>query len=139
MLLVPNSEEDHALSAQKARCVCERQVASVVSDSATLWTAFPQALLSMGFLRQEYWSGLPFPPPGDLPNPGIKPISLAAPTFAGGFFPIVPPGKSLEMNSGYFWVLLVFTSSDYLEFYLGILKLLSDDKFLEVGLLGQRI
>ena len=79
------------------------------------------------------------PPPGDLPNPGIKPISLAAPTFAGGFFPIVPPGRSLEMNSGYFWVLLVFTSSDYLEFYLGILKLLSDDKFLEVGLLGQRI
>ena len=105
----------------------------------TPWAAARQAPLSMEFPRQEYWSGLPFPPPGDLPNPGIKPISLAAPTFAGGFFPIVPPGKSLEMNSGYFWVLLVFTSSDYLEFYLGILKLLSDDKFLEVGLLGQRI
>ena len=36
-----------------------------------------QALLSVGFPRQEYWSGLPFPPPGDLPNPGIKPGSLA--------------------------------------------------------------
>ena len=93
----------------------------------------------MEFLRQEYWSGLPFPPSGDLPNPGIEPISLAAPTFASGFFPTVLPGNPLEMNSGHFWVLLVFTSSYYLEFYLGILKLISDDKFLEVGLLGQRI
>ena len=40
--------------------------------------------LSMGFSRQEYWSGLPFPPPGDLPNPGTKPASSAAPTLAGG-------------------------------------------------------
>ena len=81
VLLVPNSEEDHALSAQKARCVCERQVASVVSDSATLWTAFPQALLSMGFLRQEYWSRCPFPPLGDLPNPGIEPTYPVSPTL----------------------------------------------------------
>ena len=43
---------------------------------ATPWTAH-QAPLSMGFSRQEYWSGLPFPPPGDLPNPGIKPRSPA--------------------------------------------------------------
>ena len=41
----------------------------------------------MGFSRQEYWSGLPFPTPGDLPNPGIEPMSLASPTLAGGFFP----------------------------------------------------
>jgi len=40
----------------------------------------------MGFSRQEYWSGLPFPPPGDLPDPGIKPKSLALPVLAGGFF-----------------------------------------------------
>ena len=45
-----------------------------------------QALLSMGFSRQEYWSGLPFPSPGDLPNPGNQPMSLMSPALAGGFF-----------------------------------------------------
>ena len=53
------------------------QVASLMSDSATLWTVAGQAPLSVGFSRQEYWSGLPFPSPGDLPNSGIKPRSLA--------------------------------------------------------------
>ena len=43
--------------------------------------------------RQEYWSGLPFPTPGDLPDPGIEPASLASPTLAGGFFTTLPPGK----------------------------------------------
>ena len=54
----------------------------------------PQAPLSMGFFRQEYWSGLPFPTPGDLPNPGMEPVSLATPALAGGFFATEPPGKS---------------------------------------------
>ena len=45
-----------------------------------------QTPLSMGFSRQEYWSGLPCPPPGDLPDPGIKPMSLMSPALAGGFF-----------------------------------------------------
>ena len=57
---------------------------------ATLWTAVLQALLSMGFPRQEYWSGLPFPLPGDLSNPGIEPTS---PALAGGFFTTEPLGK----------------------------------------------
>jgi len=48
-----------------------------MSDFATPWTVARQAPLSMGFSRQEYWNGLPFPSPGDLPNPGIKPGSLA--------------------------------------------------------------
>ena len=62
-------------------------VASVVSDSATPWTIKPQqAPLSMGFSRQEYWSGLPCPPPGDLRGPGIEPVSPACPALAGGFF-----------------------------------------------------
>ena len=52
----------------------------------TLWTVARQAPLSMGFSRQEYWSGLPCPPPGDLPNPGIEPESLKSPALAGGFF-----------------------------------------------------
>ena len=46
--------------------------------------------LSEGFLRQEYWSGLPFPYPGDLPSPGIEP---ASPALAGGLFSTEPPGK----------------------------------------------
>ena len=49
----------------------------VVADSATLRTVAHQAPLSLGFSRQEYWSGLPFPLPEDLPNPGVKPGSLA--------------------------------------------------------------
>ena len=52
-------------------------VLSHVEFFVTLWTIGHQAPLSMGFPRQEYWSGLPFPPPGDLPNPGIKPGSPA--------------------------------------------------------------
>ena len=52
----------------------------------SLWTIAFQAPLSMGFSRQEYWNGLPCPPPGDLPDPGIKPSSLTSPALAGGFF-----------------------------------------------------
>ena len=52
-------------------------VAKSCPTLATLWTVAFQAPLSMGFSRQEYWSGLPFPSPGDLPNPGIKPRSPA--------------------------------------------------------------
>ena len=49
------------------------------------WTVARQAHLSMGFSRQEYWSRLPFPPPGDLPHPGIKLKALVSPALAGGF------------------------------------------------------
>ena len=52
----------------------------------TLWTIARQAPLSMGFSRQEYWGRLPCPPPGDLPDPGIEPISLVSPALVGGFF-----------------------------------------------------
>ena len=51
-----------------------------------LWTVDHQAPLSMEFSRLEYWSGLPFPTPGDLPDPGIQLVSLASSTLAGGFF-----------------------------------------------------
>ena len=59
-----------------------------MSDSLqpTLWTVAHQVPLSIGFSRQEYWSGLPFPPPGDLPNPEMEPASFISPTLAGGFF-----------------------------------------------------
>ena len=49
----------------------------VTSDSATLWTVAHLTPLSMGFSRQEYWSGLPYPPPGDCPDPGIEPMAPA--------------------------------------------------------------
>ena len=52
-----------------------------------------QALLAMEFSRQEYWSGLPFPLPRDLPNLGIEPTSFVSPALAGTFFTTVPPGK----------------------------------------------
>ena len=57
---------------------------------ATPWTVAYQAPLSMGFSRQEYWSGLPFPSSGDLPNPGIE---QGSPALAGRFFTTEPPGK----------------------------------------------
>ena len=59
---------------------------SCVRLFANQWIVARQALLSMGFSRQEYPSGLPCPPPGDLPNPGIEPTSLMFPTLAGEFF-----------------------------------------------------
>ena len=53
---------------------------------ATLWTVAHQAPLSMGFSRQEYWGGLPFPSPEDLPYPGMEPVSLVSSTLTGVFF-----------------------------------------------------
>ena len=66
---------------------------SILSDSfATPWTIAHQAPLSMGFSRQEYWSNLPFPSPGDLLDPGIEPTF---PALERGFFTTEPPGNSL--------------------------------------------
>ena len=59
---------------------------SCVQIFATPWTAAYQAPLSMGFPGQKYESGLPFPSPEDIPDPGIEPTSAAPPTLAGGFF-----------------------------------------------------
>ena len=66
---------------------------SCVRLLATPWTAAYQAPLSMGFSRQEDWSGLPFPSPGILPPPGIEPASLTSPALANRFFTTEPPGK----------------------------------------------
>ena len=67
---------------------------SHVPQFVSLWAIAHQAPLSMGFPRQEYWSGLPFPPPGDLPDSGTEPGSLTSLALAGRFFTTVPPGKS---------------------------------------------
>ena len=60
---------------------------------AALLSVAPQAPLSMGYSRQEYWSGFLCLPLGDLPDPGIEPTTLTSPSLAGEFLPLVPPGK----------------------------------------------
>ena len=81
-----------------ASCVCA-QLFSHVWLFATPWTVACQALLSMGFPRQEYQNGLPFPSPGDLPNPGIEP---ALPALAGRFFATEPAGKPVVTSNCHF-------------------------------------
>ena len=71
------------------------QLLSHVRLFATLWMVTHQASLSMDFSRQEYWSGEPFPSPGDLPDPGMKPLFL---TLAGRFFTTEPPGKPKDIT-----------------------------------------
>ena len=66
-------------------CVCVLVTQSCLT-LATPWTVAHQASLSMEFSRQESWSGLPLPSPGDLPHPEIEPMSLALPALAGRFF-----------------------------------------------------
>ena len=70
------------------------QSLSHVQLFATPWTIACQAPLSMGLSWQEYWSGLPFPPLGDLPDPWVKPVSPPSPTLVHGFFLTEPSGKS---------------------------------------------
>ena len=71
-------------------------VLSCVQFFVTPWMIARLATLSMGFSRQKYLSGLPFPPPGDLSDPGIKPVSPVSPALADGFFTTAPPGKPVD-------------------------------------------
>ena len=70
-----------------------------MSDSATLWTVALQAPLSMGSSEQEYWTGLPCPPAGDLPDPGIEPASLVSPALTGGLFTTESPESIIQFSS----------------------------------------
>ena len=79
-------------------CVC---MLSHVWLFATSWTPACQAPLSMKFSRQEYWSRLPLPIPGDRPDPGIKPVSLASPAVAGRFFSISATWEDQGSLDGY--------------------------------------
>ena len=76
---------------------CQRFLVYSVTQSCltfvTPQTVAHQIPLSMGFFRQEYWNGLPFPPPGDLPDLRIETVSPAVPAMAGGFFTAEPLGK----------------------------------------------
>ena len=79
---------DHTLS----KDVRAQSLVSHVRLFTTPWTVAHQTPLSMGFPSQEYWSGLPFPSPGDLPNPGIE---LASPALVSRSFTTEPPGKPI--------------------------------------------
>ena len=97
----------------------------VVSDSfVTPRSVAHQTLLSMGFPRQEYWSGLPFPPPGDLLHPGIRPASSA---LAGGLFTIEPPGTPWKRaNHTMFFCCSNCSSDMYVEIHSGLSVPLED-------------
>ena len=74
----------------------DRLVSELYPTLVTPWTVAHQAPVPMWFPRQEYWSGLPFAPPGYLPEPGVKPVS---PALAGEFFTTEPPGKPNELHA----------------------------------------
>ena len=82
-----------AMALWHAACTSESVSHSVVSDSATSWTVAHQGPLSMGFSRIEYWNGLPFPSPGDLPDPGIEPAFAVTPVSQADSLPAEPTGK----------------------------------------------
>ena len=90
------AESEEALKSLLMKVKQVKWSGSVVSNSATTWSVAYQVPPPMGFSRQEYWSGLPFPSPGDLPSPGIKPRS---PALQADSLLTEPPGKLL----GYSW------------------------------------
>ena len=84
----------------------------------TPWTVAYQPPLSMGFSRQEYCSRLPFPPPGDLLDPGIQPKSPVSPVLAGGFFTTAPPRKPLKLSTSGFNPVLIYIVQKFFIFHL---------------------
>ena len=87
----PPEEEmaEHDLAAKRLPQMKTAVAANLLSHvqlCATPWTVAHQPPLSMGFSKREYWSGVPCPPLGDLPDPGIEPVSLMSPALAGRFF-----------------------------------------------------
>ena len=96
LLLTNNSQSNVCVCV----CVCVESLQSCVTR-LQLWTIARQAPLPMGFSRQEYWGGLPCPPPGDLPNPGVEPTSLMVPALAGRFFTTGASWEASQSNIGY--------------------------------------
>ena len=81
------------------KCTYACSVTSVMPNSETLWTAAHLASLSMGFSRQKYWRGLPCPPPGDLPDPGIELRSFVSSASQADSLPLSHPGSPLDVYS----------------------------------------
>ena len=89
LLLILRTQNSLSLYCKNGQLLsmCVLNCISCVQLFATLWMVARQAPLSMGFSRQEFWSRLPCPPPGDLPESGIEPASLTSPELTGEFFP----------------------------------------------------
>ena len=85
---------------------------SCIQLFATLQTVARQAPLSIEFFRKEYWSGLSFTTPNDLPDSGIKPASPMSPALPGGFFTTEPPGKRVLIIYLHNWLLNVFVTME---------------------------
>ena len=94
---------------------------SHVQFFATPWTVTHKAPRSMGFSRQKYWSGLPFPSPGDLPNPGIESTSFTSPTLAGGFFTTSVLGNLIkfEILNIYYFLLYILKTKEVVTMRIG--------------------
>ena len=100
-------------------CACVPNHFSYVRLFATLWTVARQTLLSMGFSRPEYWSGLPCPPPGDLPHPGMEPEALKSPALAGRFFTASASWEAYIYTYIYFYILhTIYTHTSLYYFFL---------------------
>ena len=90
-------EQSLAITCMHAVCyVAQCYVAQSCTTLVSPWTVASQALLSMGFPRQKYQSGLSFPTPGDLPNPGMKPVLFCLLHWQAGSLPLASPGKPLS-------------------------------------------
>ena len=108
---------------------------------ATLWTIAHQTPLSMRFSRKDYWSGLPCPPPGDLPNPAVEPTSLISLALAGGLFIFIflllaAPGKALFKSQPSQIAVLISITVQGLHMFVQVLKpedLCLTDGFLTFG------
>ena len=85
--------------------------------SVALWTVAPQAPLSLGFSRQGYWSGLPCPPPGGLPDPGTEPACLTFHALAGGFFTPSPTWELFAIYCHYIKATTIHNNHSCLKFY----------------------
>ena len=100
MIYCPRHQSKDRGAREESRPQCMRaQSLSRVQLFVIPWTIACQTPLSMKFFRQEYWHGLPFPPPGDLSNPETEPESLAPFALAVRFFNIEPPGKPLCLQT----------------------------------------
>ena len=93
---LPTMKETWVQSLGTCRCCLVAQSCLTLCDSIDY---SHQAFLSMGFPREEYWSGLPFPSPEDLPDPGFEP---KCPALTGGFFTTEPPGKPMLVLSEHY-------------------------------------
>ena len=104
----------HALRPNNQNIIKQKQyfnkfnVLSCVQLFAILWTVAYQAPLSMGFSRQEHWSGLPFPPPEDLSDPRIEPTFPVFLSLAGRFFTTEPPWKHNRFNKDFKMIIITW-------------------------------